>query len=214
MTRQEAINAGLKKYNTGEPCKNGHLADRYVQSGGCQECIHPKGEPNPSTSIDRLALERERIASAERIATQRIALELKKLEIAQAKLKTTPLAAQERAARREWKSEMVKVRLHVHEDDIEAFRAILFDITRATEPSVTMADIFTTASIEMSGPERLYRVSIFARDVAAVRAAVEALYKPRGDAKLARIAEEREVRKMLVAPPIDAGPAEPQGVPQ
>lgn len=39
MERKEAATAGLKKYNTGRPCKHGHLADRYVDSGACSECL-------------------------------------------------------------------------------------------------------------------------------------------------------------------------------
>ena len=38
MKRREAIALGLKTYNTGKPCKHGHLSDRYVQ-GACIECV-------------------------------------------------------------------------------------------------------------------------------------------------------------------------------
>ncbi|HNC91841.1 MAG TPA: hypothetical protein PL000_23205 [Anaerolineales bacterium] len=39
MERKEAAAAGLKKYNTGRPCKHGHIADRYVDSGACSACL-------------------------------------------------------------------------------------------------------------------------------------------------------------------------------
>lgn len=39
MERKEAAAAGLKKYNTGRPCKHGHKADRYVDSGACSDCL-------------------------------------------------------------------------------------------------------------------------------------------------------------------------------
>lgn len=39
--------AGAPKFNTGRPCRNGHLADRYTQSGSCQQCI---AESNKSAS--------------------------------------------------------------------------------------------------------------------------------------------------------------------
>ncbi len=39
MERKEAAAAGLKKYNTGRPCKHGHIAERYVDSGACYECL-------------------------------------------------------------------------------------------------------------------------------------------------------------------------------
>lgn len=37
-TRKDAIHLGLKFYNTGKPCKNGHQCDRHV-GYGCVECL-------------------------------------------------------------------------------------------------------------------------------------------------------------------------------
>jgi hypothetical protein len=39
MDRQEALRAGATRYNTGKPCKNGHMADRYSRSGACVNCV-------------------------------------------------------------------------------------------------------------------------------------------------------------------------------
>jgi hypothetical protein len=38
MKRAEAKAQGLKFYNTGKPCKHGHLSDRYTKYGKCVEC--------------------------------------------------------------------------------------------------------------------------------------------------------------------------------
>jgi len=38
MKRKEAKDAGLTRYNTGKPCKHGHVADRWVWSGVCVQC--------------------------------------------------------------------------------------------------------------------------------------------------------------------------------
>ncbi len=38
-SRAEAIAAGEKTYNTGKPCKNGHLSDRYTLGGMCLGCL-------------------------------------------------------------------------------------------------------------------------------------------------------------------------------
>lgn len=38
-TRKDAIASASHKYFTGKPCRNGHIAERYAQSGTCQECI-------------------------------------------------------------------------------------------------------------------------------------------------------------------------------
>lgn len=37
-TRSEAMIAGALKYSTGQPCKNGHLSERYTSSGICCRC--------------------------------------------------------------------------------------------------------------------------------------------------------------------------------
>jgi len=38
ITRQEAIEQNLNKYYTGNPCVNGHYAERYVKCSTCVEC--------------------------------------------------------------------------------------------------------------------------------------------------------------------------------
>lgn len=32
---------GQKRYNTGRPCKYGHVSDRQTSNGGCIECMRP-----------------------------------------------------------------------------------------------------------------------------------------------------------------------------
>lgn len=38
ISRQAAHAAGLLRFYTGAPCRRGHLAERYVSTGGCLEC--------------------------------------------------------------------------------------------------------------------------------------------------------------------------------
>ena len=40
MSRDEALQAGRKRYFTGLPCRRGHLAERYTSMGGCVECVN------------------------------------------------------------------------------------------------------------------------------------------------------------------------------
>jgi hypothetical protein len=56
ITRQEAIERGLNKYYTGEPCVNGHIAERYVKNGECVEC---KKEQQERARIKRGILPRD-----------------------------------------------------------------------------------------------------------------------------------------------------------
>lgn len=37
--KQSAVAAGLKHYETDEPCSRGHIAKRFVSNGGCAECL-------------------------------------------------------------------------------------------------------------------------------------------------------------------------------
>ena len=38
VTRLEAAKAGLNRFYTGKPCRNGHLSERYVLNGTCVQC--------------------------------------------------------------------------------------------------------------------------------------------------------------------------------
>lgn len=38
ITREEAIEQGLKRYFTGKPCNNGHVEERYTSFGRCCQC--------------------------------------------------------------------------------------------------------------------------------------------------------------------------------
>jgi len=38
VTRKEALENGLKRYFTGEPCKRAHISERYVLGYGCCSC--------------------------------------------------------------------------------------------------------------------------------------------------------------------------------
>jgi hypothetical protein len=54
MKRREAKALGLLYYNTGKPCRSGHLADRIVSKGICRQCAleHSK---RPDQKIKRAA---------------------------------------------------------------------------------------------------------------------------------------------------------------
>jgi hypothetical protein len=52
ISRNEALLAGKSRYFTGVPCRNGHIAERYVNQGQCIGCISKfkRFAPNPYTS--------------------------------------------------------------------------------------------------------------------------------------------------------------------
>ena len=50
--RKQAWSEGKLHFYTGEPCKNGHFAKRYVSTGGCTECLTPLKRRQNSFSKD------------------------------------------------------------------------------------------------------------------------------------------------------------------
>jgi hypothetical protein len=63
ITRKEAIARGLKRYFTGSPCKNGHLAERRADNGQCLKCqtVHEKARNiNPAAKALRNAAQAKR----------------------------------------------------------------------------------------------------------------------------------------------------------
>lgn len=53
IERSEAIKLGLKRYYTGEPCKNGHVHERSVANYGCLECQRLKMAAKDRTEANR-----------------------------------------------------------------------------------------------------------------------------------------------------------------
>ena len=54
MERKEAAELGLKKYNTGRMCANGHNSDRYTGTGSCMGCINTYQKRYKAILINRL----------------------------------------------------------------------------------------------------------------------------------------------------------------
>ena len=54
VSRKEAIERGLKRYFTGKPCKNGHVAERFVSNGRCVECAHECGRDWRAANPERV----------------------------------------------------------------------------------------------------------------------------------------------------------------
>lgn len=64
ISRKEAIAQGLSKYFTGQPCKNGHVAERYVHSRECIACRRGQVQRyngQETMSVERLEKEYEAI---------------------------------------------------------------------------------------------------------------------------------------------------------
>jgi hypothetical protein len=49
VSRKEAKEKGLKRYFTGNVCKQGHLAERYTLTGHCCECVKEEARKRQAT---------------------------------------------------------------------------------------------------------------------------------------------------------------------
>lgn len=56
ISRAKAKALGLKRYFTGEPCKYGHVAERYVVSWSCVSCVDVWQAHNPEKVRNRKAV--------------------------------------------------------------------------------------------------------------------------------------------------------------
>lgn len=52
MTREEAVAAGLHRYNTGKPCVSGHMSDRYTKTTACVQCSIENGKRWKNRNLD------------------------------------------------------------------------------------------------------------------------------------------------------------------
>jgi len=52
ISRKAAFAQGLVRYFTGTPCKQGHIAERYVSTGSCIECHNPFKLRRHPTRVD------------------------------------------------------------------------------------------------------------------------------------------------------------------
>lgn len=53
-TRDAAWTAGATRYYTGELCKHGHRAERFVSNGGCMDCVNRKVQTQARSSNVRI----------------------------------------------------------------------------------------------------------------------------------------------------------------
>lgn len=138
ISRQEAIRLGRNKYFTGRPCKNGHVAERYVQGCICRDCISPVATP----------LNEDQRTERQRIVALKLAIEQERLKLSseRARINAQRLnLTQQRQARRdkatEVKSGLIKIRLTCLFRDIEAVRQFAYLLAAAREPAVTYLNI-------------------------------------------------------------------------
>lgn len=54
ISRRDAADHGYTFFFTGKPCKHGHVAPRYVTTGGCKSCLVGMYKPKVNPWTDKL----------------------------------------------------------------------------------------------------------------------------------------------------------------
>lgn len=152
VTRSHAIQQGLSKYFTGEPCKNGHIAQRYVQSCTCEMCIKASviATPDPQRSEmakERLNIARERLELSKERARlreeeQKQRSERMQIRAEELKIKAARVAAHSiRSEVLDSKAQFMKIRAVCPPEDLPVMKEFVHGLALIRIPSIKMADV-------------------------------------------------------------------------
>lgn len=153
-SRKDALAAGATQYLTGKPCKYGHTAKRYTQSGSCVECVAASAFHSRDKNRDELAAHRERLA-AERAAVLAPILELR--------------AAKALALRA-----LIEIKVPANPQDLKTVFDTAIELCLAAHPALERADVQPDAQPIRGLP--LYKVSIPPEHADLIRGVANALY--------------------------------------
>lgn len=148
ITRKDAVEAKMQQYFTGRPCKRGHIAQRYVQSGACTMCI------SESSKATRAGMGAQSRNSARAELNAMIHVEYLK--------------------KRDAVNDLVEIRVPIHQKDVKTVAELATYLCIARYPILEPSD-FTPVKPLMSEPP-LHKVRIPAEDVVTMREAAEALF--------------------------------------
>lgn len=157
ISRSTAISQGKKKYFTARACKNGHIAERYVQSATCEECIResrsivvaaPLGEILPPSKDNGLQIREQQLGIyQERSSLIKEAIEIQKRKLA-IREQTIKLQIQGREERKKCqhraavkKSRLIEVYCPIEPVDYETVLAMIWAFAIAQDPALRAEDL-------------------------------------------------------------------------
>lgn len=142
--RESARALGLKRYFTGLPCRNGHVAERYVSCGNCTECLYPNAKRTSESAIKDeayvLAEYEFSVAKSEADAKLKVAQNIHAAEITIAHQAFQASQAESRAESRRLLLETVAQTQAKREEELAARRAEV-EARRAEAAMLTKAKI-------------------------------------------------------------------------
>jgi multidrug efflux pump subunit AcrA (membrane-fusion protein) len=155
IPREEAAVLGLTRYFTGRSCRNGHIADRYVNGGACAECVNgdkiitdAQRETRVAERQQTLDWQRRRIELAEARLKQRQAEQTERLELArqraQRQEKSALITDENRAVRGvsvAARSEMLKIKIAIPYYDLPAMKGFVHGLASVRIPGIRVIDV-------------------------------------------------------------------------
>jgi len=185
ITRKDAKAAGLNRYYTGLPCKNGHVDYRYTASGACKSCVGESNgrfaltgvETEPEVVAAKMALDAAQAAynEAVRVASERRQQQLAADEAARDQARKDSrqqreVDASQSRERAEAKGQLVQVRVRLYEEDRGHVAVAAWAMAAMRAPSLTMGDIDPQLiPRDKTAGTALFAFNCYAADVEAVQ---------------------------------------------
>jgi hypothetical protein len=207
IKRATARNKNLVRYFTGKPCRKGHIAERYAESGICVECNRYKRNvpvdenvavfnPYVKEKIDSLrkkadAMELEEHARLERINDMQVKNSTRQAELAEFMEFRNKLADE---------TQYVRVKEPVLPGDLQAAQAVLLSYRLMRDMRVTLDDLWPAQTPKMGV---LYTFKCHVLDEAAIRLELKALYSKKPAPRPKNVPELVEAKAQAIVEMIE-----------
>lgn len=217
ISRAAAKAAGLNRYYTGQPCKNGHNTYRYTTSGACYGCLKSYNSPAKLADTAEIMAARAELAAAKSEAVRMVHAAQAKLDAAIKAAKASEVqdtaarqaaaasATSDVSARREARAALAQVKLRVFDADLDAVKAAAYAFGAMRYPGLQPGDTYPgLLPTDLAGGTALYKFNCHAGDIEPLRAIAVALT----NARSLNGAEVREaaLRATLAGVEVDPAP--------
>jgi hypothetical protein len=189
ISRKDAISQGLNKYFTGVPCKKNHNAERYVQSGTCEECIRESRQIIISQPRGEI-LSPEKPQLSQRFQLQ-LSIQQQKIALRQQALSLQIQARAEREERRQRKSlahtRLVDVILFIDPLDYDGITMMVWAYAAQRIPLLKLEDVVTGRELS----DNRFVLRCFPEDKAEILRISGEMHARRNQAGAAEIEQKR-----------------------
>ena len=142
ITPAAARAAGLNRYATGQPCRYGHVAERYANNGECVECRRLRGEAKRAAARKRAGIgPRQQPVRGTTMAEEEGTAEIHPASIDK---RLDAIQSEQRAMRAEWRQQSVTLR-DIHRDFKAGLARMVERIDRIED------ELTTTIKVEIGG---------------------------------------------------------------